>query len=500
MWVDGSSPGCGTISESTGKIRLSKPVGCVGFAIARFGTSVLCGDFDVQIDYELAFPAASSAGGSIHGIQLRVTGTDQLVAGAERYRQGSSSCVWPQADSYKFYTTVSGCPPDAIYIAGSDSAGKFRISRHGMMVQAYYWDGMGWVLGLNRTITSADLYLQLNSGTNGSYTAATSGTFDNLIVQSAQCLTDLSDDFNDGVLDSIWAPEASCGSPSVFGGELHLAKDAGCTGGPSVTLDPLARIIRGDFEVWVSFSLPVFPIPPVQNPAGARWFSLEIHRASDLSTGTFLAAIQRYNRQVGDCAPYGDNYKAFTTNPLNCVSSWANAEGGASGKLRISRIGTMFRMFYWNQTAHNWVELRSENGPTDDVVVRLNSCTGVDTGAHDGRFDDLNILVNDVTAVTDGKTPRSKPVLTLGPSYPNPFNPVTRIPFQLAEQREATIAVYTVGGAFVKTLTRGVRPAGTYYVTWDGRDEKGVPVGSGIYFVRMKSGQTVVNAKIVLLK
>jgi hypothetical protein len=157
-------------------------------------------------------------------------------------------------------------------------------------------------------------------------------------------------------------------------------------------------------------------------------------------------------------------------------------------------------MFYWDAAAHDWVELRSENGPTDDVVVRLNSCSGVDTGAHDGRFDDLNILVNDVTGVINRESPGATPVVALGPNYPNPFNPETTIPFVLTERREATMAIYTVQGTLIKTLARGVRPAGTYYVTWDGRDEKGAPVGSGVYFVRLQSGEAVVNTKIVLLK
>ena len=184
-WVDVSQ--CGSVvTESDGVVNLYKPDGCVGFSMVRLAPgSLLCGDFDLAIDYTLDMPPAQSAGGSIHGTQL-YTSTGTLVAGAERYRQGNTSCVAPQFDSYKFYTGVPGCPNDAIYLPTSDTAGKFRLTRIGGTIEAFYWSGTDWVLGMSRPITTEPVYLQLNSGTNFSISpglkAATGGTFDNFHV------------------------------------------------------------------------------------------------------------------------------------------------------------------------------------------------------------------------------------------------------------------------------------------------------------------------------
>jgi hypothetical protein len=173
---------CGSATETGGVFSFTKTSGCVGFITARFSPGeVLCGDFDLEIDYTLAFPAASTAGGSIHGLQLLRASDLTLVGGIERYRQGSSSCVWPIADSYKSYTGIPGCPPDAVYTSTTHVGGRFRIARSGSTLTTFYWDG-AWVTHMARSITTADLLLRLNSGTNGSHSAGHTGTFDNLTV------------------------------------------------------------------------------------------------------------------------------------------------------------------------------------------------------------------------------------------------------------------------------------------------------------------------------
>ncbi len=175
-----------SVTESDGVLHLFKPDNGLGFAMVRLAPDrLLCDDFDLAIDYTLSMPPAQDMGGSIHGTQL-YTATGTLVAGAERYRQGSTSCVSPQYDSYKFYTTVPGCPTDAIYLPTSAAAGRFRLIRTGGTIEAFYWNDTDWVLRMSRPITTAAVYLQLNSGTNFSISpglkAATGGTFDNFHV------------------------------------------------------------------------------------------------------------------------------------------------------------------------------------------------------------------------------------------------------------------------------------------------------------------------------
>jgi hypothetical protein len=79
---------------------------------------------------------------------------------------------------------------------------------------------------------------------------------------------------------------------------------------------------------------------------------------------------------------------------------------------------------------------------------------------------------------------------TLSHNYPNPFNPGTRIEFRIPEQSNVNLSVFDILGRHVKTLLNGVLPAtgGTaYFAIWDGTDEGGVNVASGVYFYRMSA-------------
>ncbi|MGQ9609157.1 MAG: virginiamycin B lyase family protein [bacterium] len=90
-------------------------------------------------------------------------------------------------------------------------------------------------------------------------------------------------------------------------------------------------------------------------------------------------------------------------------------------------------------------------------------------------------------------------------NYPNPFNPETWIPYQLKEDANVEIRIYTVNGQAVRTLNLGHKPAG-FYITkersayWDGRNEAGEPVASGAYFYTIRAGDFVTTRKMVILR
>ena len=75
-------------------------------------------------------------------------------------------------------------------------------------------------------------------------------------------------------------------------------------------------------------------------------------------------------------------------------------------------------------------------------------------------------------------------------NVPNPFNPTTRIPYALASDGGVRLTLYDVTGRYVRTPVDGYRWTGRYSVVWDGRDEAGRSVGSGVYIVRMTAGET----------
>lgn len=73
----------------------------------------------------------------------------------------------------------------------------------------------------------------------------------------------------------------------------------------------------------------------------------------------------------------------------------------------------------------------------------------------------------------------------LGPSYPNPFNADTRIAYQLAVPGKVRLEVYSLLGQPVRTLVDGVQNSGSYEVHWDGRNQQGMTVASGVYLSRL---------------
>ena len=85
-------------------------------------------------------------------------------------------------------------------------------------------------------------------------------------------------------------------------------------------------------------------------------------------------------------------------------------------------------------------------------------------------------------------------------NHPNPFNASTIISFALPSPGEANLSVYSITGQKIRTLVSGKLPAGTHTARWDGRDDSGRPVSSGVYISRLRAGNTTATARMLLLK
>jgi len=90
-------------------------------------------------------------------------------------------------------------------------------------------------------------------------------------------------------------------------------------------------------------------------------------------------------------------------------------------------------------------------------------------------------------------------------NYPNPFNPETWIPYQLAAPADVTLTIYAVDGQVVRTLELGLQAAGIYQdksraAYWDGRNESDEVVASGVYFYSFTAGDFTTTRKMLILK
>ena len=92
------------------------------------------------------------------------------------------------------------------------------------------------------------------------------------------------------------------------------------------------------------------------------------------------------------------------------------------------------------------------------------------------------------------------PIVARFTVHPNPFNPSTRIAFDLPSQRDVVVELFDVRGRRIATLLRGQCEAGRHSVAWDGRDDHHAEVGSGTYFVRLNAGAFQAAQKLIVLK
>jgi hypothetical protein len=111
---------------------------------------------------------------------------------------------------------------------------------------------------------------------------------------------------------------------------------------------------------------------------------------------------------------------------------------------------------------------------------------------------ELVALKNAITSVPapEGQEPAG---FALYENYPNPFNPSTTIGFSVPQAGNLTLVVYDMTGREVRTLASGSMAAGYHAVRWDGRDNRGSTVSSGVYFFRLRAGAGFVETRKMVL-
>ena len=91
------------------------------------------------------------------------------------------------------------------------------------------------------------------------------------------------------------------------------------------------------------------------------------------------------------------------------------------------------------------------------------------------------------------------------PTTPNPFNPETWIPYQLAKAADVTVTIYDINGSVVRALALGHQSVGVYHsqaraAYWDGKNAVGEPVASGVYFYTLIAGDFTATRKLLIAK
>ena len=101
--------------------------------------------------------------------------------------------------------------------------------------------------------------------------------------------------------------------------------------------------------------------------------------------------------------------------------------------------------------------------------------------------------------VTESMTAET-PEMSLYQNYPNPFNPATTIRFYLPEKGGVLLEIFDVSGKYVACIVDESMERGRHTIEWNGQDQNGNPVSSGVYFYRLKAGKNTISRKMVLLR
>jgi hypothetical protein len=136
-----------------------------------------------------------------------------------------------------------------------------------------------------------------------------------------------------------------------------------------------------------------------------------------------------------------------------------------------------------------------------NAVINLREVSGYTYTPSSSDARSLKLIIS--TALPEKYAVVTKPELLQ--NYPNPFNPETWIPFKLSKATDVTVKIYNISGQLVRTLNLGHQESGSYLTKeraayWNGRNEAGERVASGVYLYYIKAGSFSSTKKMVILK
>jgi hypothetical protein len=220
---------------------------------------------------------------------------------------------------------------------------------------------------------------------------------------------------------------------------------------------------------------------------GSRPIVIECNNAAGVATrdqsdntvvpGDNLVATNHFRALYSPtpCSRYDALVDSLTANPeISPARSWSVMAGAAGQSSNIQAIQYIESegLLYWAMDTYSQPAYMQE--PTEF---------------------DIDELFMNPTEVSDVMT-RSE----LAQPMPNPFNPTTTLTYTLVHSDDVELAVYDVSGRLVKMLESGPHGPGEHSTVWMGRDESGRELSSGVYFVRLLTGDTVVVRKMVMVK
>jgi len=175
--------------------------------------------------------------------------------------------------------------------------------------------------------------------------------------------------------------------------------------------------------------------------------------------------------------------------------------------VRISNDGVNWETVWQNMEEiidDSWVGLEidiSEIADNEETIFLRWTMGDTDTG---WMYCGWNIDDVQITGVEEIQTDTEDDLVDFSPrllgNFPNPFNPETVIKFQIARESNVKLNVFNIKGQLVKTIMDDFMDPGSYSMKWDGTDISGRSLSSGVYFYNLRSGNSSISRKMILLK
>ncbi len=233
-------------------------------------------------------------------------------------------------------------------------------------------------------------------------------------------------------------------------------------------------------------------------------YSRKLNKATE-AAGTIDMGAYEFKYSADHTLPVTlSAFTAVSTNSGNVTLSWttqseSNMQGYYLFRNQAADLATAENITFRI--------IQSENLSTENQYSYKDSLTAENTEynywlkavAYDGSQDFYG-PIKIKTGSTTPETPAVPLETALKMAYPNPFNPVTWINFSLKEEANVNVTIYNIKGERVKTLLNTRKNAGNYKLEWNGTDDQGKNVGTGIYFYKMKAGKYNSIKKMMMLK